>query len=126
MRQNKPKPPITHIQELINECYEAMVHAINEELDGNGSEEARIASCAVNTNDGYIDLLMDHRGNTEVIIYHDNGSDNECPLLCKAIEQGLPDWSETVEQWEADNPYENEWTSHGFRDEADYNRWRYG
>ena len=126
MSQNTPKPPIPHIQKLINECYEAMVDAINEECNDNGSEDARSASCTVNTNDGYIDLLMDRSGNIEVIITHDNDNEGECPLLCKAIEDGLPDWSETVQQWEEDNPYEDEWTSHGFRDEADYIHWRYG
>ena len=126
MSQNKPKPPIPHIQKLINECYEAMVDAINEECNVNGSEEARSAACTVNTDCGYIDLRMDRLGNTEVIIVHDNGSESECPLICKAIEDGLPGWSDTVGQWERDNPYEDEWTSHGFRDEADYIRWRYG
>ena len=76
-----------------------MVDAINEECNANGSEDARSAACTVNTNDGYIDLWMDHCGNTEVIIVHDNNNEGECPLICKAIEDGLPDWSETVEQW---------------------------
>lgn len=97
-----------------------MVDAINEECNVNGSENAHFSSCTVNTNDGYIDLWMDDCGNIEVIITHDNESEGECPILCKAIEDGLPDWSETVEQWEEDNQYEDERTSHGFRDEADY------
>ena len=106
MSQNKRKPQIQHLQKLINECYEAMVEAINDECNANGSEDARSAACTVNTNDGYIDLWMDHRGKTEVIIVHDNDNEGECPLLCKAIEDGMPDWSETVEHWEEDNPYE--------------------
>lgn len=126
MSHNKPKTPIPHIQKLINECYEAMVRAINDECDTNGAEDARDAACTVNTNDGYIDLCMDHCGNTSVVIVHDNASEGECLLLCKAIADGLPDWSETVEQWEEDNAYEDEWTSHGFAGEADYIHWRYG
>lgn len=66
MSHNKPKPPIPHIQKLINECYQAMVDAINDECNGNGSEDARSTSCTVNTNDGYIDLWMYHCGNTEL------------------------------------------------------------
>ena len=126
MSQNKPKPPIPHIQKLINDCYDAMVDAIYAECNDNGSEDARSASCTVDTNDGYISLWMDNCGNTDVTISHDNDSEDECPLLCKAIEDGLPDWRDTVEQWEEDNPCEDEWTRHGFADEADYIRWRYG
>lgn len=123
MNQNKTLHP--HIQKLIDDCHEAMVEAINEECNDSGPEDATSASTSVITNDGKIDLWMDKSGNTEVAVYHDNDSENECLRLCVAIEEGLPDWEETVEQWIKDNPYEDEWTLHGFRDEADYLRWRY-
>lgn len=126
MSQNSPKPPIPHIQKLINECYDAMVEAINDECEEEGSEYAKDASTNVETKDGCIELYMDKYGNYEVFIYHNNDSESECPLLCKAIEDGLPDWRETVEQWEEDNPPYDIWNEHGFRDAADYYKYRYG
>lgn len=115
-----------NLQALINECAEAMVEAINEECDDKGARDAQYASTAVNTNDGWIELDMDRWGNKHAIIAHDNGSDHECPLLCKAIEDALPDWHETVEDWERESINEDEWDEHGFADEADYLRYRYG
>lgn len=47
-------------------------------------------------------------------------------LLCKAIEEALPDWDAIEEEWQEENPEEDEYEAHGFRDEADYLNWKYG
>lgn len=78
------------------------------------------------TNDGFIELVIDHHSDTSVVIVHDNGNEHDCPLLCKAIEEALPDWDAIEEEWQEENPEEDEYEAHGFRDEADYLNWKYG
>lgn len=114
------------LTKIKNECYEAMVEAIKSEIDSSGIEHATCACATVDTNDGYIDLSINHHNDTSVVITHDNESEHDCPLLCKAIESALPDWEAIAEQWEEDNPEEDEYEAHGFRDEADYLNWKYG
>ena len=46
----------------------------------------------------------------------------------RAYEAQIEAYCERYEREEEDDeePYEDEWQAHGFRDEADYNQWRYG
>lgn len=114
-----------NLTSIKNECYEAMVEAIKSELDSEGVDHATNACTTVNTYDGYIDLSMTHH-DCSVVIVHDNESEHECPLLCEAIENALPDWDAIEEEWQKENPEEDEYEAHGFRDEADYLNWKYG
>jgi hypothetical protein len=103
-----------------------MVEAIKSEIDSSGIGYATYAYATVDTNDGYIDIELNNLNDASVVIVHDNESEHDCPLLCKAIESALPDWDTIEEQWEEDNPEEDEYEAHGFRDEADYLNWKYG
>lgn len=114
-----------NLTKIKNECYDAMVEAIKSELNIEGIDCARCAYATVDTNDGYIELSIIVT-DTSVVIVHDNGNEHDCPLLCKAIEESLPDWDAIEEEWQEENPEEDEYEAHGFRDEADYLNWKYG
>ena len=115
-----------NLTKIKNECYEAMVEAIKSELNSEGIDWAYNACATVDTNDGFIELVIDHHSDTSVVIVHDNGNEHDCPLLCKAIEEALPDWDAIEEEWQEENPEEDEYEAHGFRDEADYLNWKCG
>ena len=114
-----------NLTKIKNECYDAMVEAIKSELDSEGIDCASYAFATVDTNDGYIELSIS-RYDTSVVIVHDNDNEHDCPLLCTAIEKALPDWYAIEDEWQAENPEEDEYEAHGFRDEADYLNWKYG
>lgn len=114
-----------NLTKIKNECYDAMVEAIKSELNSEGIDCASYAFATVDTNDGYIELSIS-RYDTSVVIVHDNDNEHDCPLLCKAIEEALPDWDVIEEEWQKENPEEDEYEAHGFRDEADYLNWKYG
>lgn len=114
-----------NLTKIKNECYDAMVEAIKSELNSEGIDCARCAYATVDINDGYIELSI-NRYDTSVVIVHDNGNEHDCLLLCKAIEEALPDWDAIEEEWQEENPEEDEYEAHGFRDEADYLNWKYG
>jgi hypothetical protein len=115
-----------NLTKIKNECYEAMVEAIKSEIGSSGIDYATYACATVDTNDGYIELEIDHHNDISVVIVHDNGNEHDCPLLCKAIEEALPDWDVIEEEWQEENPEEDEYEANGFRDEADYLNWKYG
>lgn len=115
-----------NLTKIKNECHEAMVEAIKSEIGSEGIDWAYNACATVDTNDGFIELVIDHHNDTSVVIVHDNGNEHDCPLLCKAIEQELPDWYAIEDEWQAENPEEDEYEAHGFANEADYIHWRYG
>lgn len=115
-----------NLTKIKNECYEAMVEAIKSEIGSSGIDYATYAYATVDTNDGFIELKIDHHSDTSVVIVHDNGNEHDCPLLCKVIEEALPDWDAIEEEWQEENPEEDEYEAHGFRDEADYLNWKYG
>ena len=115
-----------NLTKIKNECHEAMVEAIKSEIGSEGIDWAYNACATVDTNDGYIELVIDHHNDTSVVIVHDNGNEHDCPLLCKAIEENLPDWDAIEEEWQEENPEEDEYEAHGFRDEVDYLNWKYG
>lgn len=111
-------------KDLIYKCAEAILEAMYEEFCETSSGEFARATATVDTPAGCIEIYTDSNNEAEVIVYH-NGEERESPRLEAAIKDAIPGWNESREQWEQDNPFEDEWTSHGFRDEADYNRWRY-
>lgn len=75
----------------------------------------------------FIEVEMNSKNEVDVFIYHKN-EDNErdCPNLEAYIIDNLPSWDEYVALYEKTNVYEDEWTSHGFRNEADYWKYRLG
>ena len=96
-----------NLTKIKNECYEAMVEAIKSEFNGEGIDWAYNACATVDTNDGFIELVIDHHNDT-------------------SVEEALPDWDAIEEEWQEENPEEDEYEAHGFIDEADYLNWKYG
>ena len=65
-------------------------------------------------------------GYVEINAYDTDGSNKGSIgiALGKAVFDAIPEWSD-IEKEVSDNNNEDEWDAHGFRDEADYLRWRY-
>ena len=108
--------------QIIDECVEAIESAIDSALECDC--QSRDAVATVDTNDGYIDLYCNTDGNTADVI-HDDDREHNSSTLEKQIADAMPDFGEYAEQWMDDNTSDY-WDDHGFRDEADYNRWKYG
>lgn len=115
------------LEKLVDICADALQEAANtDEENGRGTLAAKYE-----TDDYTIDLYYyKEKGKwlCEVCIMHYNGDDRrENPNLSEYLEKqlaGCVDWDVAEECWrEADM---DEWQLHGFRDEADYNRWRFG
>ena len=112
---------MTH--KIIDDCIEAIENAIESALEYDA--QASDAATSVDTNDGYIDLYCGTDGNSAVVIHEDDRDGHDCPTLAKAIEDAMPDFGEYAEKWNEENEYDY-WDDHGFRDESDYIRWKYG
>lgn len=112
---------MTH--KIIDDCIEAIKQAFENELGYDA--QATEAYTTVNTADGYIDLYCGCQWNEATIVHDDDNNTHDCPTLKKAIEDNMPDFVEYVEAWREDNTSDY-WDDHGFRDEADYIRWKYG
>lgn len=110
---------MTH--KIIDDCIEAIKEAIESALEYD--EQADETVTTVDTNDGYIDLYCGD-GNTADVV-HDDDKEHCCSTLEKAIADAMPDFGEYRDQWLEDNTSDY-WDDHGFRDEADYIRWKYG
>ena len=89
----------------------------NDIIDGDNS------SCfTYDTNDGYIEICTNHNDDVAVSVIHDSDDEKESPRLEKAIENIVPSWDDVAGNIEETD----EFSEHGFSDEADYLRYRYG
>lgn len=74
----------------------------------------------------YIDVELFRNNDVNVWAYHaDRKNERECPNITAYIEDSLIGWNELKEQYDDAQP-EDEWTAHGFRNEADYWHYRLG
>lgn len=121
------------LQRLLDECIEALTESAYEEYTPD--DILSHFGATVNTNDGYIDLWMTRqRGGhytCEVTISHDDLWKNTAERYSRNFEDYLSkelddcvDWDALQERFEYDN--ETEWEAHGFRDEADFWKWKEG
>lgn len=117
------------LEKLIDTLSDCLQDAANEdEENGQGTLSAKYEP----ENEAYtIDLFYYKKKGKwlcEVTIYHYNGDDErESPNLKKFLEnelEGCVDWAVAEDCWREASM--DEWEAHGFRDEADYNRWRFG
>lgn len=73
----------------------------------------------------YIEVELYKNNNIEVYYYHaDKSNQMDCPNITKYLEDNLADWDVLKEMY--DNYPTDEWQANGFRDEADYWRYRMG
>ena len=93
----------------------------------NEQDNPRSVLASVDFTDGSFIEAELHRDNTlDVYIYHaDCNNERECPNITAYIEDSLIGWNELKEQYDDAQP-EDEWTAHGFRNEADYWHYRLG
>lgn len=61
----------------------------------------------------------------EIRIVNTEYNQRTYPNLKQAVMDSIPNWGD-MEKELAKECYYDEWDEHGFRDAADYNRWRYG
>lgn len=93
----------------------------------NEQDNPRSVLASVEMGDGSFIETELHPDNTlDVYIYHaDRKNERECPNITAYIEDSLIGWNELKEQYDDAQP-EDEWTAHGFRNEADYWHYRLG
>lgn len=87
------------IADLLTEVREKMEQAISESKYRGDTT----ACTTIDTNDGYIDIWCDRKGDTEVVIYQDHHLEREHPLLEDCIHNSIPEW-DSVEIEEEDTP----------------------
>lgn len=71
---------------------------------------------------GFIDVCIEKNGAVSVYVVHDDERERRHPRIIEAVIEVVPDWRD-IEMEMSDY---DEWNEHGFRDAADYYRWRYG
>lgn len=117
------------LQKLISQCTDALQEAAYEDYAPDC--QPHHFGATVDTDDGYLDLWMTRRKDghysCEVVICHDidhgRDSENLTEYLSEALDDCI-DWDALGERYQDDT--EDEWQAHGFRDAADYWRWKEG
>ena len=117
------------LEKFVENLADILQEAANEDEEcGRGTLSAKYEP----ENEAYTIDLSYYKQNgkwlCEVCIMHYNGDDKrENPNLSDFLEKqlaGCVDWAAAEDCWREASM--DEWEAHGFRDEADYNRWRFG
>lgn len=110
------------LKQLIEDLEQALFEDMCE-----GCNDDTSFSATVPTEDGEIEVyICESDGwDPEVTVYHAGDNLRENPNLEKFLEERVEvDWDAVEEYWR-DNDLD-EWEAHGFRDEADFWRWKEG
>lgn len=110
----------TWMNTLNESTREAIVNALNYD-----PEADHAYGCVEFNDDCYVEVRIDERESLELTIYH-SSDDNERPLpnVRQYIMDNIVSWEEVYNDWADDDM--DEWQANGFRDEADYWRYRLG
>ena len=74
-----------------------------------------------------IEVEITRSGDVNINAYHkDERNERECPNIEQYIVDNLPSWEEYYDAYCDSAEVFDEWTSHGFRNEDDYWRYRMG
>lgn len=78
-------------------------------------------------NDGsFIEVELTSNDEVNVWFYHkDANVDRNCENIEQFIVDNLPHWDDYKQEYE-ESFIEDEWQAHGFKDEADYVRYKFG
>lgn len=84
----------------------------------------RYAATTIDAVDGWVEIVSDCRGGAAVTVHHDKEENQrECPLLCEAIEEALPEWEDVKEEFEANDDEDCDGPDPAFSSWSDY--WDY-
>lgn len=77
--------------------------------------------------DSELEVELFRNNTVKVYIYHcDENNERECPNIVDYIEANTYNWEELSDAYDEAAVEYDEWQSHGFRDEADFWRWKEG
>lgn len=77
--------------------------------------------------ESFIEVTVSNTNTVSIILCHrDDNNSRDCPNVVDCLRRKLPNWSEFYEEFLEQNRDCNEWTEHGFRNEADYWHYRLG
>ena len=108
--------------------FERMYQAFEDACIGNEGIVPEYISNDMNFDDGcFVEVEMERLGKTNINLYHKEiKNERSCPNVEQYILDNLPNWDEFYELYCENNRPTNEWIENGFRDEADYWRYRLG
>ena len=79
------------------------------------------------SDDSELEVELFSNNTVKVYIYHcDENNERKCPNIVDYIETNTPDWKDLSSAYDEAAVEYDEWQEHGFRDEADYWRWKEG
>ena len=126
------------LKRLVNECVDALQESANEAWNPSWDKHDTVGA-TINTDDGCIDLSYYYDKKTrfwecEVTVYHDYEDNEDNPkhgLSSENLQNFLAEELSNCVDWDVcEEEYReatmDEWESHGFRDEADFWRWKMG
>lgn len=105
------------ITEIGKKMAEAMKKAICEQ-----EHSAYIDHCA---GDFYFTVEVNEDGGIEVEVLNNETDKSDYPNVIAAIKAAIPDWSDVADDMRDEWQEMDEWQRNGFKDAADYYRWRY-
>jgi dTDP-D-glucose 4,6-dehydratase len=112
-----------------NNWFKALKEGLTDNYNESRTEEEHPKSVftSVDFRDGSaIEVTLYRDNHIEVDYYHaDEDVDRDCQNITQYMEDNLPSWDELEKEWKESLP-EDEWTAHGFRNEADYWHYRLG
>lgn len=127
------------LKNLLGKCIDALQEKANETWTPSWDRHDDTVSANVDTNDGYIDLFYyydkkTHFWECEVTVYHNYEDDEDNPkhgLNSENLQNFLAEELSDCVDWDVcEEEYRyatmDEWEEHGFRDEADFWKWKMG
>ena len=109
---------------ILDLCEEVIRDAMYEAIETGDTA----ATCTVETNDGYIDIMTDEKNQFYADVRHDKDELRNSPNLVSAIIKVIPYWDDVADEWDSNNEEQeyDEWNEHGFANASDYYSYRYG
>lgn len=105
---------------------ERMSEAFSDRFNGEYTTGGILADVHLD-DESFLEVEIFANNTVDVYIYHrDEANKRACPNVEKYIQDNMPSWRDYVDEYnDSCQPYD-EWQEHGFRDEADYWRWKEG
>lgn len=110
------------LSDFIQLCHDEVTDALELELIQHGVGAVHSITVNINTNCGTAEIRIFEDGSPEVTFTrHDPANDHrECTNLAYAVANGMPAWSDVVDQYLEQYPDTSVYDRHGFIDEFDF------